>query len=286
MKKTTVIVSVVGVAAIACLALYGLNGTSPRASVQAKGHDTVTVAVASRGMNSGDFVLARDIEWKPVSTDAVNQGYFVKSDKNQLSLDGALIKRNLKAGETLQADELILREDPEFLSAVLKTGMRAFTIQVDNVTGGAGLLRPGNRVDVILSGKFGIGVPGTQAFRSAQTLLTNVRVIAVDKTIDARGFRAPESNAEKSQRTSVASKGTVTLEVTPKAAEILTVARNAGELSLSLRNLADSQEPAAIASNAKVTTVAEIVPIPVPKIEPKAPEIKTYYGAASQDAAP
>ncbi|MDO4937891.1 MAG: Flp pilus assembly protein CpaB [Sutterellaceae bacterium] len=285
MKKSSVIVSVVGIAAVGAIAFYGLKGTAPTATAQAKSYDTVTVAVASRAIDTGDFVLARDIEWKAVSTVDAPQGYFVRSDKNQVSLDGALLKRQLKAGETLQADELILRDDPEFLSAVLRSGMRAFTIQVDNVTGGAGLLRPGNRVDVILSGKFGIGAPGTQAFRSAQTLLTNVRVIAVDKTIDARGFRTAEET-QKGQRPVAGTKGTVTLEVTPKAAEILTVARNAGELSLSLRNLADSQEPTAVASNSGVTTVAEIVPIPVPKVVPKAPEIKTYYGAESQETAP
>lgn len=284
MQKNTVIVSVIGVAALACIALYGVSRTSPTAAVRTL-NNTVTVAVATRGLDTGDFVLSRDIEWKTVNSNDVAQGYFTKSDKNQASLDGALLTRNLKAGETLKADELILRDDPEFLSAVLRSGMRAFTIQVDNVTGGAGLLRPGNRVDVILSGKFGIGAPGTTAFRSAQTLLTNVRVIAVDKTIDARGFRAPEET-KAGQRTSYTNKGTVTLEVSPKAAEILTVARNAGELSLSLRNLADSQEPAALPSDKKVTTVAEIVPIPIPQVEPKRPEIRTYYGAGSEPASP
>ena len=77
----------------------------------------------------------------------------------------------------------------------------------------------------------------------------------------------------------------MTLEVTPKAAEILTVARNAGELSLSLRNLADSQGPAAQEARSGVTTVAEIVPIPVPKVTPKAPEIRTFYGAGTDPSA-
>ena len=69
--------------------------------------------------------------------------------------------------------------------------MRAFTIEVDMVTGGAGLLRPGNRVDVILAAQ--TDPQKSRAFASqknfdvARTLLHNLRVIAVDHTIETQG---------------------------------------------------------------------------------------------------
>ena len=123
--------------------------------------------------------------------------------------------------------------------------MRAFTIEVDMVTGGAGLLRPGNRVDVILAAQ--TDPQKSRAFASqknfdvARTLLHNLRVIAVDHTIEPKGFGAdPQSSDPRMVRSSTPAninrKGTVTLEVTPKDVELLTVARSNGQLSLSLRN--------------------------------------------------
>ena len=204
-----------------------------------------------------------------------------------LGFPGALISRSIPAGSAIEPSALVFRDDPEFLSAVLEPGMRAFTIEVDAVTGGAGLLRPGNRVDVILASQTDPKkARGTiRTYDVAQTLLTNMRVIAVDRTIEPVGFSAskepqdPKAQRAAAAQTSPSRKGTVTLEVTPKDAEVLTVARSAGQLSLTLCD-ASGEAPRTTGSRRAVTAIRDIVPVKTEAAEVQ--EVKTYYGASTE----
>ena len=169
--------------------------------------------------------------------------------------------------------------------------MRAFTIEVDMVTGGAGLLRPGNRVDVILAAQ--TDPQKSRAFASqknfdvARTLLHNLRVIAVDHTIEPKGFGAdPQSSDPRMVRSSAPAninrKGTVTLEVTPKDVELLTVARSNGQLSLSLRNSQSSEAVQTGLPEKELTKLAEIIPSRIDKTPPAAVKVKTFYGSSTE----
>ena len=68
-----------------------------------------------------------------------------------------------------------------FLSAVLCPGTRAVSIGVDQVSGVAGLIWPGDQVDVILTQEFTPADRGRIV--TSETILTDVRVIAVDQDI-------------------------------------------------------------------------------------------------------
>ncbi|OLA94378.1 MAG: Flp pilus assembly protein CpaB, partial [Sutterella sp. 54_7] len=206
-------------------------------------------------------------------------------------LSGALVLKPIKAGEVISPSALLARTDPEFVAAVLAPGMRAFTIEVDMVTGGAGLLRPGNRVDVILAAQ--TDPQKSRAFASqknfdvARTLLHNLRVIAVDHTIEPKGFGAdPQSSDPRMVRSSTPAninrKGTVTLEVTPKDVELLTVARSNGQLSLSLRNSQSGEAVQTGLPEKELTKLAEIIPSRSDKTPPAAVKVKTFYGSSTE----
>ena len=64
---------------------------------------------------------------------------------------GAMVKRNLGAGEAIRSDDLMRPSDHGFMAAVLSPGMRAVTINVDAASGSSGLIWPGDRVDLILT---------------------------------------------------------------------------------------------------------------------------------------
>lgn len=248
----------------------------------------VSVARAAANLSPGSFLSARDIEWTAVAQSAA-KGAFVQNESQDLS--GALVLKPIKAGDVISPSALLARTDPEFVAAVLAPGMRAFTIEVDMVTGGAGLLRPGNRVDVILAAQ--TDPQKSRAFASqknfdvARTLLHNLRVIAVDHTIEPKGFGAdPQSSDPRMVRSSTPAninrKGTVTLEVTPKDVELLTVARSNGQLSLSLRNSQSGEAVQTGLPEKELTKLAEIIPSRSDKTPPAAVKVKTFYGSSTE----
>jgi pilus assembly protein CpaB len=103
--------------------------------------------------------------------------------------------------------------------------------EISPETGAGGFILPNDRVDVILSKrpKEDSRNAGTQQPVS-ETILTNVRVLAIDQTVE-----------EKNGQRVVVGK-TATLEISPRQAETLTQARQLGTLSLALRSLLDASK--------------------------------------------
>lgn len=291
MKKTLLGVVVAAALAAAAFAAFAPSAEKPLESepVQAAQEEkTVTVALAAVDLKPGEFLAPRDIRWEAVPESKAPSHAVQQSSSTGDEIAGALISRAIPAGTALLDRDFVRRDDPEFLSAVLEPGMRAFTIEVDAVTGGAGLLRPGNRVDVILASQTDPKkARGTiRTYDVAQTLLTNMRVIAVDRSIEPTGF-APAAAPQdpKAARTNAAStamsrKGTVTLQVSPKDAEILTVARSAGQLSLTLCDAAGDPSRTGSARTKSVTAIRDIVPVKAETAGVQ--EVKTFYGSSTE----
>ena len=77
-------------------------------------------------------------------------------------------------------------------------------------------------------------------------------------------------------------KGTVTLEVTPKDVELLTVARSNGQLSLSLRNSQSGEAVQTGLPEKELTKLAEIIPSRSDKTPQAAVKVKTFYGSSTE----
>jgi pilus assembly protein CpaB len=108
--------------------------------------------------------------------------------------------------------------------------MRAVTVAVSSTSGVGGFVFPGDRVDVVLTQEVKGGGDGA-ALKASETILRNVRVLATDQRTSAQ-------NAEG--KPEVRQFSTITLEATPKIAEKIAVAQTIGQLSLSLRSIADN----------------------------------------------
>src|SRR3546814_18703928 len=83
----------------------------------------------------------------------------------------------------------------------------------------------------------------SQPLKASETIIRNLRVLAVDQTMD----KTPKAGEE----VKVSPASTATLEVTPKMAEKLAVAQNIGALTLSLRSLAANTDALEAAINRK-----------------------------------
>lgn len=223
---------------------------SERAAAQVK-PTTMTVLTASRAVHAGVLLKPEDIGTKAVP---VNDPAAVNSLRDapdvRSALVGSMVRRSLSAGDILRDADVMRPGDHGFLAAVLEPGMRAVTIGVDNTTGTAGLIWPGDRVDLILTQSIQDTSLPLGHRVAAETVLSNARVIAIDQQI-IQGA-APTGN-DSQQRT-------VTLEVTEQEAQRISVAIRLGRLSLSVRSAEKSQVAASTSGGPKMTWAEDVSP--------------------------
>jgi pilus assembly protein CpaB len=136
------------------------------------------------------------------------------------------------------------------LGGLLSDGKRAVSVRVDDVTGNAGFIRPGDHVDVLMT----IGLPGKDKEKEqySKTILQNLVVLSSGQLW--------EQNQQDQKPVIVR---TVTLEVKPTEAEVLDLASNQGKIRLALRsrnNLETAQTQGVVTSqlvNAAVPKAAQ-----------------------------
>lgn len=218
---------------------------------------TVTYLVAAHPVSPGTLARTEDFTLRSVAPDQLPPGAIVDTDEARATLRGSLVRRYLDTGMPLLATDLMRPRERGFLAAVLAPGTRAVSIGVDPVTGVAGLIWPGDHVDVILTQELEASDQRTSRLVTSETVLTNVRVIAVDQDI-AQG--AP-SNGNAAGRLA----STVTIQATTDQAERLAVATRLGRLSLAIRAVSDDErmEGGSTVSNADVSSATAPKATPV-----------------------
>jgi pilus assembly protein CpaB len=145
----------------------------------------------------------------------------------------------MMAGQPIAQNAVVQGTGSGLMAAMLTPGMRALSIVISAESGAGGFILPNDRIDVILTRK----PDGNNARSSSKTILTNVRVLAVDQTI-----------SQNKDTPAVVGK-TATLEVTQAQAELLGGAQGNGQLSLALRPL--SEDVAVADASAKTQTAYE-----------------------------
>lgn len=215
------------------------------------------ILVAAKALRAGALLLMEDITAADATTQQPAAGSYIDTIAARSALRGAMIRRSLNPGEPIIAGDVLNPGDRGFLAAVLGSGMRAVTIGVDPVSGTAGLIWPGDHVDVVLTQAIDEKDQPIEHRVSGETILTNVRVIAVDQQL-IEGGRGTQANP-----TSVAGANrTVTLEATPFDAERVAVAARLGRLSLVVRAAADDRP----ASDNEVPDTASLPPPAPPAV--------------------
>src|SRR5690606_9717409 len=96
------------------------------------------------------------------------------------SLNGTVVRNAITAGQPLTKGAIVSPGDRGFLAAALGPGMRAVTIPVSSLTGVAGFVFPGDRVDLMLAQS--VKCDG-QALKISETVLRSPRVLATDNRV-------------------------------------------------------------------------------------------------------
>lgn len=190
------------------------------------------VLVARKALPVGTIIDAESLTYQPWPKELVQGAYYVEggADTDMQKLLGQVVRYPVTAGQPLTRGALVGPNDRGFLAAALGPGMRAITVPVNASTGVAGFVFPGDRVDMVLTQNVEGGGDGPP-LKVSETIVRNIRVLATDQRIDSKG---------EDGKTIVKTFSNVTIEVTPRIAEKIAVAQNMGQLSLSLRSIADS----------------------------------------------
>lgn len=230
-----VVVALVMAAATAFLAKNWIDAerSSIRKAAGPKSTTGQRVLVAKTKLATGQFINPENVHWVAWPEGSVSPAYFIDGKRKLEDVVGSVVRYPVGIGEPLNEARVVSPNGRGFMAAVLQPGMRAVSVPVTLTTGISGFIFPGDRVDVILTHVYQQGQDGARDRRAGETVLTDVRVLALDQKTD-----------NKPGETLIAR--TVTFEVTPKQSETLAVANDLGKLSLSLRSLArdDSSEAA------------------------------------------
>ncbi|NCP10528.1 MAG: Flp pilus assembly protein CpaB [Sphingomonadales bacterium] len=247
---------IIGALVVAIGAAFGVNtlmrgSATPQSQAAAaavpQGPD---ILVATRALPVGTIITPDAVRyqaWPQALVDDKN--YFLREKTANGSLVGTVVRNAITAGEPLTQGALVHPGERGFLAAALGPGMRAVTVSVSAQTAVAGFVFPGDRVDLSLTQS--ITGDDDQALYVTDTIVRNLRVLATDQ-------RTTSKNADGKDE--VLTYALVTLEVTPRIAEKITVAQVMGKLSLVLRPLAEDTaelERAIAAGEVKVPEDAE-----------------------------
>jgi pilus assembly protein CpaB len=208
-----------------------------RHDVAGSQRNLVEVVVASKSLNAGDVVGSGSMAIGRLPAAYVSTRFVTPAHFDEMK--GRVLLRAKAAGEPLMADD-VAGVAVERFSDLLKPGERAVTLEVSELTSNAGLLLPGDYIDLYLM-RHPEGGDGGGA-RSLTPVLQDVRVLAAGPEAlhaqDQQFQTLDQSNAHYS---------TITVAVNVQDAEKLVLARKAGDMAFLLRNSRDTGNDGATA---------------------------------------
>jgi len=193
-----------------------------------------------KDMNEGDIITEECISVRNIPASITHNK--MVTDQYKDFVIGQKAGTRLFAGQALFWNDVSV-EKPKTLPQKLKSNERAVSLFVDDATGLKGLLKPGDRVDVV--GYFDIADEDYKNVRSvAKVVLQNITVLAVGSNMNPSIFYYPSGEGEKSNLQMPEASGqnipnTVTLRVHANDVPMLIFAEKKGEIFLSLRSDGD-----------------------------------------------
>jgi len=278
MKPARIIVICVAAVAAIGLALVvramGSPSNSPTAVAAAAAvpeRPMAKVLVAAKDLQPGQRLTEADLAWKDWPVDEVNPAFITDGTTPLPSAEaaegavpaaarpegavasgaraatnlttggakadyvGSVVREPILAGEPIVGRKIVRAGDSGYMAAYLEPGMRAMAIRVTVETAAGGFILPGDRVDVLLTRETTLSNMGAQegdrSKFASSTVMQNIKVLAIDQSTRAGDDEQAVVGA------------TATLEVGPRDAEALALAKSEGELSLVLRSYADTGGP-------------------------------------------
>jgi len=267
-----IIVLALAVAGVSTYLIQSFGGDKNLEELQKKAQKPkLKVLVAARDLRPGEVLKADFMTWQAWVEEALNKKYIVVETEAQEKVkikdfEGGVVRRVISEGEPMLASKIFKSDKPAFLSGVLSPGMRAVSFTASPNTAASGFILPGDRVDILLThDKVRAALRRSRGGKpenpddplmvltnTTETIMRDVKVIAVNQLVDLV------------EGTTIVAK-TLTLELTPKRAELLITARTMGKLSWVLRSLQNAPGDAGGSEPGKLSFTNDVEVSPVLK---------------------
>ncbi len=238
MAKKKLLIAAVIVGAFAALLVW-LYHEQQEEKVENFMANQVEVIKAARDIPAGTPLTSDRVTSEKVPQRFLPPNPIMKNEFNVY--EGQAVSSRIEEGAMILASDVDAVQASNTLASRIPPGERAMSIPVDNISGVSGLLRPGDRVDIL--GTFPIGsseevIPEAGGGQSVgyvtMSLLQNVTLLAVGREISGVGAGQQEGSGRAR-----GGYNTVTGSLTIDEAELITIAQTRGELTLLLRHTED-----------------------------------------------
>lgn len=200
------------------------------------GTRVVPLVVAKADLKAGAPITADDFIVREWPEDGIPAGAFHDIEQLMTAHEGATPTVGILAGEPIVAARLSSVSSGTGIASLIRPNMRAFALKVDDSVGFTGLVYPGAFVDIIATVRDPMG-----RGPSSRIAVQNARVLSLGMDADVATRQVRQSKADRLTGTQNDGGTFVTLEVTPEEAEVLSIARNEGQIDMVLRNASDDQ---------------------------------------------
>jgi pilus assembly protein CpaB len=232
--RALMFVLAIGSAVVAALLAKGVLGRKPDTQVtEVVAVKTSDVLVVAKDVLMGEKFANGTLAWKSWPTDNVVPTMITKDIKPDAIKEytDARARIAIYQGETVMDRKVLLPGKGGFMSSIIPKGMRAISVSISSRSSAGGFILPDDRVDVILTRKAGQGGNNDAQAVSSETVISNVRVLAVNQVYQPKG-EADTVTVDKGEN--------ATIEVTLHQAEVIEMVESSGELSLALRSIAEN----------------------------------------------
>jgi pilus assembly protein CpaB len=237
MRPSRIILLLVALIAGGLAAFLATRGTPPprevatRTEVIQEKKTQILVAVEQIGV--GQRLNEKLVEWFDWPEGSVRPEYIAvtTSPDGLEQIDGAVARFEIFPGDPILESKLV-RTEQGYLSAVLEQGKRGISISVSADSASGGFIVPNDHVDVILS-------RSTETGLLSQTLLENVKVLAINTRLGEAGSTGEQDDPEAKRVQVFRETAIATLELDPIQGETVVNAAKIGTLSLALRSIQD-----------------------------------------------
>jgi pilus assembly protein CpaB len=191
--------------------------------------ETQQVLISLQDIPFGEHLAPEFLKLEPWPKDKVPPGTISKIE----DVDGCRTRAKIYAGEPILEKKLFSKgTSQQGDSSRIPKGLRVVSVKVDNVSGGPGLIVPGDRVDVLVH--LMRSTQGDIQETSTRTILQDIKVFAVNDVVD---LERDKDSANKDKERMAAK--TISLLVTPAQAAKLTLASEMGKIRLIMRSIED-----------------------------------------------
>jgi pilus assembly protein CpaB len=191
-----------------------------------RGKKMVKVVVPTHDLEKGEALTAESVAIREVPQDFVS--HLSITPENFETIENERLAVPVKRGEALLQVHTE-GSGARVFSASLRKGSRALTFEVDDVNSISGMLRPGDRIDLILTAKGGSSSSDTPDITFP--MLSDVIVLATGQTVSKKSDQDGQEHTFS----------TITLELNPEDAHRIIVAKASGKLTAVLRNPDDRE---------------------------------------------